>query len=88
MTDIAVTSTATPAQHRLMHLLWSEAGLTDRDSRLWVTSLWLGRNIESSRSLSRHDASVVIDLLLTADIPAVDDVDDDATTYDPEEDLF
>jgi hypothetical protein len=76
---------ATAGQHRLMFRLWNQVGISDRDTRLWITSLWLGRNIESSRTLTRHDASTLIDLLLTADCPSADDADE--TAYDPN-DLF
>jgi hypothetical protein len=55
--------TVTAAQHRLMHLLWKGAGVTDRESRLWITGLWLGCDIDSSRSLTKNDAAVVIDKL-------------------------
>jgi hypothetical protein len=53
----------TLAQNRLMHLLFREAGISDRGTRLWITSLWVGRDIESSSSLTKGDAAVVIDKL-------------------------
>jgi hypothetical protein len=45
----------------------------------------LGRVVESSCTLSRRDAAVLIDTLLTGDVT---EADDDKTAYDPAEDLF
>jgi hypothetical protein len=54
---------ASAAQHRLMHVLWREAGVTDRDDRLRRTSRMLGRTVESSAQLSKTEAHKIIDLL-------------------------
>lgn len=58
-----IADRATPAQHRLMHLLWRDAGVTDRDERLRATSRLLGRTVTSSTELTKRDASKFIDVL-------------------------
>lgn len=54
---------ATKAQNRIMHALFREADVTDRDDRLYVTGLLLGRQLDTSKGLTAADASVVIDAL-------------------------
>lgn len=60
MNDIT-TDPATPAQIKLMHLLWREADVTDRDVRLAITGRIIGREITSSARLTKADARKVID---------------------------
>lgn len=54
---------STTAQNRMMHALFREAEVTERDERLKVTGLLLGRALDTSAGLSMEDASVVIDAL-------------------------
>lgn len=67
MTDHPTTTDdlATAAQRRMMHALWRNAGVIDRDDRLRMTEIMLGKVVETSCSLSRTDASALIHALLT-----------------------
>jgi hypothetical protein len=47
----------TLAQHRRMHALWREAGVTDRADRLALTSRVVGRTVTSSKELTATEAS-------------------------------
>jgi hypothetical protein len=53
---------ATQAQHRKMHALFREAGITDRDERLAAVGHILGRDLETSKTLTKVEASKVIDI--------------------------
>lgn len=61
-----VTAPITPAQHRLVCALFTEAGVTDRRGRLYVTSEIVGRRVESSADLTLAEASTLIDELKAA----------------------
>jgi hypothetical protein len=56
---------ATGSQRRMMHALWKQHGITDREDRLRITGVMLNKLVESSCTLSRADASRLIDSLLT-----------------------
>ncbi|MGL5908530.1 MAG: hypothetical protein ACRCZP_00920, partial [Phycicoccus sp.] len=58
--------------HRHMHALWAKAEVT-REERLQITSLLIGREIDSSKDLTGEEAAVVIEALTKADAggPAV-----------------
>lgn len=47
-------------QHRHMHALWREAGITDRDERLSYTAVWIGRDVASSKELTAREADLLI----------------------------
>lgn len=47
----------TLAQHRRMHALWREAGVTDRGERLALTSRAVGREVTSSKELTIEEAT-------------------------------
>lgn len=53
----------TAAMNRKMHALFREAGVTDRDDRLAVTSAILGRRINTSDDIVKSDSSRLIDKL-------------------------
>jgi hypothetical protein len=55
------------AQNRKMHALFRDAGITDRDDRLTLTSELLGFTINSSSAMTKSDANKVIDALENAD---------------------
>jgi hypothetical protein len=61
--DAAGSDRSTTAQNRAMHALFREAAVTDRDERLKLTGLLLGRDIDTSAGLTSADASTVIDAL-------------------------
>ena len=86
--DHATHDAATAAQRRMMFALWKEAGVTDRETRLRITSEMLRRVVDSSVTLSRRDASVIIDSLLTGDYSTEDDTDDHDENACHFEDLF
>lgn len=50
----------TPAQHRHMHALWRESGVTDRADRLALTSAIVWRDIASSSDLEPWEAESVL----------------------------
>jgi hypothetical protein len=58
--DRALDEPATDAQHKHMHALWREAGMTDRDDRLRFTAEIIGRPVASSKELTGRDADAVI----------------------------
>lgn len=51
------------AQNRKMHALFRDAEVTDRDERLVLTGLLLGRQLDTSAGLTPADANTVIDQL-------------------------
>jgi hypothetical protein len=51
-------------QNKLMHALFREADVTDRDERLKLTGLLLGRPLDTSKGLTVADASGIIDALV------------------------
>jgi hypothetical protein len=55
---------ATPEQNRMMHALFRDAECTERDERLKLTGLLLGRELDTSKGLTVGDATVVIDALV------------------------
>lgn len=61
--DAEESPPASEPQHRLMHRLWKEADVAERDERLQVTRLLLNREVDTSRDLTVADASAVIDAL-------------------------
>jgi hypothetical protein len=54
-------------QHRHMHALWKSGGIEDRDERLAVTSVLVGRAVTSSSELTAAEADTVITALREAD---------------------
>lgn len=52
-------------QNKMMHALFREADVTDRDERLKLTGLLLGRQLDTSKGLTVADASAIIDALVT-----------------------
>lgn len=56
----------TARQVRLLLILFSEAGIRDRDQRLAVTSRLVGRQVHSSNDLTIAEASALIDELKAA----------------------
>jgi hypothetical protein len=53
----------TDAQLQKMHASFNELGITDREQRLAYTSNVLGRDVESSKELTKADASKLIERL-------------------------
>jgi hypothetical protein len=53
----------TPGQMRMLHALLNEYGYGDRDSGLTYIGGVIGREIETSKALSKDEASLVIDVL-------------------------
>ncbi len=51
------------AQHRRMHALWRQAGITDRADRLALTGRAIGRRIESSNDMTDKEAFRVLDYM-------------------------
>lgn len=51
----------TPAQMKAMHASLGEAGFTERDDRLAFVSAVVGRDVDSSKNISRAEAGRVID---------------------------
>lgn len=56
---------ATDAQLRKMGVGFRAAGITDRDDRLMYVKQIIGREVQSSKELSKREASLVIDALST-----------------------
>jgi hypothetical protein len=54
-------------QHAHMHVLWSKAGVEDREERLAVTAHLVGRDIDSSKQLRFAEAELVIERLRSFD---------------------
>lgn len=65
---------ASSAQNRLMHALFREAQIEDRDERLHLTGVILNRRLDTSAGLTVDDARTVIDTLselkASGDLPA------------------
>lgn len=59
----AAEEKSTAAQNRKMHALFAEADITERDDRLRLSSILLGRELDTSAGLTKHDANKVIDHL-------------------------
>ncbi len=59
----------TDAQMKALHATFNDAGITERDDRLRFVTETIGRPVESSKALSKREASAVIDELkaITAD---------------------
>ena len=57
----------TPAQLKMLHVVLGKAGATDRDAGLALISGIVGRPVESSKDLTKHEASKVIDALSDGD---------------------
>ena len=53
----------TPAMNRKMHALFREADITERDDRLRLTGIVIGRDISTSNGLTHAEASSLIDQL-------------------------
>jgi hypothetical protein len=53
----------TDAQSKMLHASFNELGITERDQRLGYCTNLLGRDVESSKELSKAEASRVIDAL-------------------------
>lgn len=54
---------STPAMNRKMHALFKEAACTEREDRLYLTGLLLGRRLDTSKGLTVRDGKAVIDAL-------------------------
>ena len=65
--DAVLEEPPSQAQNRKMHALFRDAGVTDRDDRLILTSELLGFRIDSSSAMTKSDANRVIDALENAD---------------------
>jgi hypothetical protein len=63
----------TPAQSRMLHALLRDTGRTDRDVALVYISGVLGREVESTKELTKADAGRVIDALNTNVEPLLDE---------------
>lgn len=75
-TDAAVADGITDAQLKKLHAATNDHGLTDRDTRLAFLSNLVGRDITTSKELTRQEASLVIDRLEAVPVeepPADDD---------------
>jgi DNA-binding MarR family transcriptional regulator len=59
----AFDDTMTAAQNRMLFALWRQHGIRDRSDRLRITGIMIGREIDSSRELTRHEATRLIDRL-------------------------
>lgn len=57
----------TGKQHAHMHALWAAGGISDRDERLAITSVLVGRTVGSSSELTAAEADTVIAALRGAD---------------------
>jgi hypothetical protein len=53
----------TGGQHRKMHALWREAGVTDRADRLALTGQIVRRELATSNDLDSREAAAVIEYL-------------------------
>jgi hypothetical protein len=63
MTDAETEPLATAAQLRMLFALCQQVGLTNRDERLAACARVLGREVPTSKTLTRGEASRVIDHL-------------------------
>jgi Protein of unknown function (DUF4031) len=54
------TARPTQHQHRAMHALWRQAGITDRSARLALAGAAAGRTLASSNDLSEAEADALI----------------------------
>lgn len=67
----------TPSQQKMLHALLRKANLADRDAGLAAIAAILKRDVESTKTLSKHEASTVIDTLAAEteepEEPALDD---------------
>ncbi|MEC4763816.1 hypothetical protein VT930_11945 [Mycobacterium sherrisii] len=70
MTDPMITY----RQHRMLHALFHDAGVADRDERLAITSQIVGRAVNTSTELTLAEASNLIDELLQWGMPSRRDV--------------
>ena len=61
--DVVAVDPASPAQTRLMFLLFHEHGITGREERLAATSQIVGRGVSTSSLLSRREVGMIIDHL-------------------------
>ena len=61
--DPASPDGITDAQSRKMHAAFNDLGITDREQRLGYCTNLIGRQIETSKELTRDEASRVIDAL-------------------------
>lgn len=59
----------TDAQMKALHASFNEAGITDRDARLDFATDTVGREVTSSKDLTKDEASRVIDALKATDTP-------------------
>lgn len=55
----------TDAQMRKLHATFNEVGITDRADRLAYVASTIGREVESSKDLTKDEARAVIDLLIS-----------------------
>lgn len=55
-----------PAQSKMLHALFNQCGFTDREDRLRATVTIVGREVDTSNDLTKHEASIVIDVLTQA----------------------
>jgi phage recombination protein Bet len=65
--DVDPNGPVDQGQHRHMHKLWKSGGIEDRDERLAVTSVLVGRAVTSSSELTAAEADTVITALREAD---------------------
>lgn len=56
----------TERQHRHMHAMWREAGVSDRDDRLALTGAIVGRPLATSNDLDTREADAVIEYMRVA----------------------
>ena len=63
--EIVESEPVTDRQLRMLHALFTKAEWTDRDDRLRAASKLAGRELSSSKDLTRDEASKVIDALKT-----------------------
>lgn len=66
-------SSPSGAQNRMMHALFNELQITDRDERLQITSRAIGRDVTSSSELTGDEAASLIDTLVRIKELAPDD---------------
>jgi hypothetical protein len=55
-----LAASPTQRQHRAMHALWREAGITDRAARLALTAAAIRRHIASSAELTHAEADALL----------------------------
>lgn len=64
--EVVVFDAITPAQQKMMHALLNKTGRGERDVALvWIAGI-IGREISSSRELTKSEAGTVIDVLTVA----------------------